>query len=56
MLLSARIDGGMEFHKMGPLWLILNRFMLVFTDSIGDSCRMIWCRNDGFNYFDKNFL
>ena len=33
MLLSARIDGGIEFHKMGPLWLILNRFMLVFTES-----------------------
>jgi len=33
MFVSERIDGRIEFHKSGPLYLILNCFMLVFTDS-----------------------
>jgi len=30
--LSDRIEISIEFHKIGPLYLILNCFILVFTD------------------------
>jgi len=33
MLFSDRIHAGMEFHKIGPLYLILNCSLLAFTDS-----------------------